>query len=61
MSKPQQPELRRSGRGATDDDSAKVKAEQAGHGDGTTAWVPPDNRPGHQPEKDQDKPDLGDK
>ena len=56
--KPQQPELRRSGRGATDDDSAKIKAEAAESGDEPQGWVPPDNRPGHRPEKDQDKPDL---
>lgn len=59
--KPQQPELRRSGRGATDDDSAKIKAEESVQGDKTTGWVPPDNRPGHRPEQDQDKPDLTDK
>ncbi len=58
MSKPQQPELRRSERGATDDDSAKVKAEKTSGGDEPRGWVPPENRPGHRPEQDQDKPDL---
>ena len=58
MSKPQQPEIRRSERGATDDDSAKIKAEKSAGGDEPQGWVPPDNRPGHRPEKDQDKPDL---
>lgn len=58
MPKPQQPELRRSEYGATTDDSAKSRpgseeatAELAG------APVPEDNRPGHHPERDQDRPD----
>ena len=61
MSKPQQPELRRSERGATDDDSAKIKAEKASGADQPPGWVPPDNRPGHHPDEEQDKPDLTDK
>ena len=61
MSKPQQPELRRSERGATDDDSAKLKAEKASGGDSPTGWVPPDNRPGHHPDHEQDKPDLSER
>ncbi len=60
MTKPQQPELRRAGRGATDDDSAKAKAAASlPEGDGAVAPVPPDNQPGHHPEQEQDKPDLG--
>ena len=60
MPNPQQPELRRSGLGATTDDSAKSKATTEGNAadDHGTAPVPPANRPGHQPDEDQDKPDL---
>ena len=58
MTKPQQPEIRRSERGATDDDSAKIKADEAKSEGGHQGWVPPDNRPGHHPEQEQDKPDL---
>ena len=59
MSTPQQPELRRSGRGATDEHNAKARAkEEAAQADEPKGWVPPDNRPGHRPEHQQDKPDL---
>jgi hypothetical protein len=63
MPKPQQPELRRSGYGATSDDSAKIKATTETEGvesaaQGTGGPVPEDNRPGHHPEHEQDKPDL---
>jgi hypothetical protein len=56
VSTPQQPELHRSGRGASDPASAKsspdnVSAEQESFGP-----VPPDNTPGHHPEHEQDKP-----
>jgi hypothetical protein len=57
MSKPQQPELGRSERGATDSGSAKAKADHTLGGDEAKDWVPPDNRPGHHPEHDQDKPE----
>ncbi len=60
MSKPQQPELHRSGLGATDPASAKTNPEvnpRAGGGEGESAGpVPEDNLPGHHPEHDQDKP-----
>jgi hypothetical protein len=58
MSKPQQPELHRSGRGATDPASAKAAAEVGGAGAerGAGGPVPEDNRPGHHPEHEQDKP-----
>ncbi len=48
MSKPQQNELRRSGRGATDQDSAKGKVELDGTpgSDRDTGPVPPGNQPG---------------
>jgi hypothetical protein len=60
MPQPQQPELRRSGRGSTDDDSAKTKVEVAGS-PGAPSGAPPGtpeaNRPGHHPGVEQDKPD----
>jgi hypothetical protein len=48
MTKPQQPELRRSGRGATDQDSAKARAgaDRNDGGSGRLGPVPPGNRPG---------------
>ena len=58
MSKPQQPELHRSGKGATDPASAKAAAEvgdATGVG-GVAGPVPEDNLPGHHPEHEQDKP-----
>lgn len=58
MSKPQQPELHRSGKGATDPASAKASPEvnpRAGD-EGGGGPVPEENLPGHQPEHDQDKP-----
>jgi hypothetical protein len=61
MPKPQQPELRRSGYGATSDDSAKIKAttaEEKPAAQGAGGPVPEDNQPGHHPEHEQDKPDL---
>lgn len=59
MTNPQQPELRRAGRGATDEASAKSKADMSAPVDGSTGAVPPENRPGHHPEHEQDKPDPG--
>lgn len=57
MPKPQQPELRRSGLGSTDTDSAKIKAdEEVGTGE-ETGPVPEENQPGHRPATDQDKPE----
>jgi hypothetical protein len=59
MSKPQQPELHRSGLGPTDPASAKAAAEVGGAGadSGSTGPVPEANRPGHHPEHEQDKPE----
>ncbi|MDQ4149332.1 MAG: hypothetical protein M3164_04985 [Actinomycetota bacterium] len=57
MSRPQQPELARSGKGSTDQDSAKIKAESEVRADQQSfGKVPEDNQPGHHPEKEQDKP-----
>lgn len=60
MTQPQQPELRRSGRGSTTDDSAKEGAggvpEAALKDQSGVAPVPEANQPGHHPEQEQDKP-----
>lgn len=60
MTNPQQPELARSRKGATSDDSVKsqvsgVTTDQAGPG--PMGPVPEDNQPGHHPEVEQDKPE----
>ena len=62
MSTPQQPELQRSGRGATDPKSAKDRLGGPDGEEGDAGPVPPDNQPGpvpadQQPEHDQDKPE----
>jgi hypothetical protein len=57
MPKPQQPELRRSGLGSTDQDAAELRADdQLPEGD-DIGPVPEANQPGHHPAKEQDKPD----
>jgi hypothetical protein len=59
MPNPQQPELRRSGRGATTDDSAEIAPdnESSGRSSGLPErTVPDENRPGHHPEVEQDHP-----
>jgi hypothetical protein len=51
VTKPQQNELRRSGKGATDSDSAKTKARLGTPGaSGNTGPVPPANRTKDDPE-----------
>src|SRR2546423_6230141 len=59
MAKPQQPELHRSGKGATDPASAKAAAEVAGGRDerAEAGPVPAENQPGHHPQHEQDKPE----
>ena len=58
MSNPQQPELRRSGKGAPDEGSAKAHVEKPQPTDASGGGhVPEENRPGHHPEKEQDKPE----
>lgn len=60
MSKPQQPELARNRKGATDHDGAELRAREgttrAPAGGGETGPVPEENQPGHHPEVEQDKP-----
>jgi hypothetical protein len=61
MAKPQQAELRRSGKvPALDPDAsvAKLSAQDAPSTTRTSGDVPEDQRPGHHPEHEQDKPDL---
>ena len=58
MVKPQQPELRRSDRGATSDDATKerLSAPSVPGVDGAGGPIPEDNLPGHHPPQEQDKP-----
>ncbi len=61
MAKPQQSELRRSGRvPALDPDAseAKLSAQRRIEGSDPDGPIPEDQRPGHHPDHDQDKPDL---
>lgn len=63
MSKPQQPELRRSGKVAALDPDAtetRLTGEERPAATGPTGPVPEEQRPGHHPEREQDKPDLDD-
>ncbi|MFL5792114.1 MAG: hypothetical protein ACJ76A_11500 [Actinomycetota bacterium] len=59
MSSPQQPELRRSGRGDVTQEGRREAREQRDDRSeqGPTGPVPPDNQPGHHPEHEQDRPD----
>lgn len=63
MPNPQQPELRRSEKGATTDDGAKgthsAPDEQAVWS-GRSGPVPEDNQPGHHPATEQDQPPAED-
>jgi hypothetical protein len=58
MVKPQQPELHRSGHGASDPSSTKTKVEVTGGGgeSASSGPIPEDNLPGHHPDHEQDKP-----
>jgi hypothetical protein len=58
QSKPQQPEIDRSGRGRVDPDQTKAKQDvwKAPAEKGRRGAIPPENRPGHHPDKEQDKP-----
>jgi hypothetical protein len=59
MDRPQQPELYRSGATALEPDT--VESDLAAHrrprSSGRGRSVPSDNRPGHHPDHEQDKPD----
>jgi hypothetical protein len=56
MSTPQQPDLTRSGRGASDPESAKSHADTPPEAKGPEGPIPADNAPGHHPVVEQDKP-----
>ena len=57
MPKPQQPELRRSGKGSTDSDATEMRAgDELEGGDPRLGPVPEENQPGHHPDNEQDKP-----
>ena len=60
-SKPQQREVDRSGRGNVDPDAVKAKQDvwESPKDKGRSGSVPPGNRPGQHPAKEQDKPDIG--
>ena len=60
MSRPQQPEIARSGRTDVDPDHAgeALEGKRAPRSKGKTGPVPPENQPGHHPPEEQDKPDL---
>ena len=55
---PRQPELRRSGLGETEQEGRRRarEAKRRGRARGDGGPVPENNRPGHRPEKEQDKP-----
>ena len=58
MSRPQQPEIRRSEHTDVDETShSKEVADSSLGSSGTTGPVPEANQPGHRPERDQAKPD----
>ncbi len=57
MPKPQEPEIRRSGRTPLDPDSVEGRrgpTDEEGH----TGPVPDENEPGHHPDHEQDKPEV---
>jgi hypothetical protein len=60
MSRPQQPEIGRSGHTFVDPDHAEElqDVQEAPPVKGPTGAVPPGNTPGHHAAVDQDKPDL---
>lgn len=65
MGRPQQPELNRSGNTPLQPDSIESELEarkqkRPGEGDDAGGPVPEENRPGHHPDRDQDKPDPDD-
>jgi len=57
---PQQPEIERRGLGEVDQDGRSIsrETERTKTAKGRTGPVPEENRPGHHPEHDQDKPEA---
>jgi hypothetical protein len=60
MARPQQPELARSAKTDLDPDHVEtgLQGQRRPASGGETGPVPPENQPGHHPDKEQDKPDL---
>ena len=60
MSGPQQPELRRSGRGEVTSEGRREAREETSDAStkGDSGPVPPGNQPGHHPDREQDQPDV---
>jgi hypothetical protein len=61
VSKPQQPELGRSGHSPVVEGQHAgevIQGEERPGDEGPTGPVPEANRPGHHPDQEQDKPDL---
>lgn len=57
MTRPQQPELARNRKGATDQNAFEANAEPTNPMQPEPfGKVPEENRPGHRPEQEQDKP-----
>jgi hypothetical protein len=56
---PQQPEIERRGLGEVDQDGRAItrEDERAERSSGRTGPIPEDNRPGHHPGHEQDKPE----
>jgi hypothetical protein len=56
---PQQPEIDRHGLGEVDQDGRTISREdeRRERSSGRTGPIPEDNRPGHHPEREQDKPE----
>jgi hypothetical protein len=59
MTKPQQPEIARSGRSEVDPGAVKTRHGGPTDSTGPVGAVPEDNQPGHHPEHEQDKPEPG--
>jgi hypothetical protein len=59
MTKPQQPEIRRSSHTPVDTGQHAKEVAGAAPGDqGSAGPVPEGSRPGHHPDREQDKPDV---
>ncbi|MDP8992274.1 MAG: hypothetical protein M3N31_04370 [Actinomycetota bacterium] len=58
VTRPQQPELERSGRSSVDQDNWQVNAGAGPTDEAGVAPVPEENQPGHHPEHEQDRPEV---
>ncbi|MFL5796740.1 MAG: hypothetical protein ACJ77A_02260 [Actinomycetota bacterium] len=59
MTRPQQQEVRRSGRGETDQQGRRAarEAKRGGRPSDPAGPVPEENRPGYHPDREQDRPE----